>query len=103
MLYLDILKYIRPIEEVDAQLEPHRDWLRRGFASGHFLMAGRREPRIGGVILIKADSLEEARALVEADPFITEGVAAYDLIAWDPTMVAPETPAHWGPAATMVA
>jgi uncharacterized protein YciI len=58
MLFLDILRYVRPIDEVDALLEPHRDWLKRGFASGHLLMAGRREPRIGGVIVIKAETVE---------------------------------------------
>lgn len=102
MLFLDILKYVRPVEEVDAQLEPHRDWLKRGFASGHFLMAGRRDPRIGGVILIKAETLEEARALAAADPFITEGVAEYDLIAWEPAMRSVDAPEDWGPNAAII-
>lgn len=102
MLFLDILKYVRPIEEVDALLEPHRDWLMRGFASGHMLMAGRRDPRIGGVILIKAETLDEARAVADADPFITEGVAEYDLIAWEPTMRSADAPEAWGPKAAVI-
>ncbi|MGB5948135.1 MAG: YciI family protein [Parvibaculum sp.] len=102
MLYLDILKYVRPVAEVDAHLEAHREWLRQGFDEGLVLMAGRRDPRVGGVILIKASSIEEARSYAEADPFITAGVAEYDLIAWEPTLRTADTPEHWGPAARIM-
>lgn len=102
MLFLDILRYVRPIDEVDALLEPHRDWLKRGFASGHLLMAGRREPRIGGVIVIKAETVEEAQALAAADPFITGGVAEFELIAWEPTMRSADAPEAWAPKAAVI-
>lgn len=102
MLYLDILKYVRPVAEVDAHLEAHREWLRQGFDEGLVLMAGRRDPRMGGVILIKASTLDEARRYAEADPYITAGVAEYDLIAFEPTLRSADTPEHWAPAARIM-
>lgn len=102
MLFLDLLKYVRPIEEIDIHLEAHREWLERAIEEGAVLMAGRRDPRIGGVIIVKAATIDEARWLVEADPFIVARVAEYELIAWEPTMRSADAPAHWAPAARVI-
>ena len=33
----------------------------------------------GGMVIIKADSLETAKSIAESDPFITEGFSTYEL------------------------
>src|SRR3546814_16571426 len=45
-----MLTYVAPLDAVDAQLKAHVAWLRTGFDDGVFLLAGRRDPRIGAVI-----------------------------------------------------
>lgn len=42
MLYIAVLTYIRPVEEIDACLADHIAWLEEGYAAGAFIASGRR-------------------------------------------------------------
>jgi len=44
-MFIVLLRYTRPLEEVDALLAQHVEWLRAGHAAGHFLAWGRKVPR----------------------------------------------------------
>lgn len=78
-LCLILLEYVRPLDEVDAHMEAHLAFLERGFAEGVFLVAGRREPRTGGVILCRGIA-EDIEALAQADPFVTSGIATAEVV-----------------------
>ncbi len=78
-LCLILLEYVRPLGEVDALMEAHVAFLERGFAEGVFLVAGRREPRTGGVILCRGIA-EDIEALAQTDPFVTSGVATVEVV-----------------------
>lgn len=84
-MYIALLHYERPLEEVDALLPAHRDYLDRHYAAGVFVASGRREPRTGGVILVR----EHPRAVVEdilaQDPLVLAGVARHELIEFTPS------------------
>ena len=82
-----LLTYVAPIEEVDAQLEAHVAWLKAGLEAGVILVAGRRTPRSGGVILFRGTA-EAVEPVVQADPFVTSGVATYDLIPFNASLAA---------------
>lgn len=88
-MFLILLKYIRPLDQVEQHLDAHREYLRQRYADGSFLMSGRMEPRTGGVILAQASSREAAEAMLREDPFHTAGVAEYTLVEFHPTMTAP--------------
>lgn len=103
MLYLEISRYVRPLEEIDTRLAPHREWLRHNIALGHILIAGRRMPRVGGVIIFRAQTEAEARLIAESDPFVIAGVAEFNLVAWEPTMRSAEAPESWGFEALVIA
>lgn len=83
MLYIAVLTYIRPVEEIDACLADHIAWLEEGYAAGAFIASGRRVPRNGGVILAKGDSLEEVQARLSQDPFQVQGLAKVDVIPFE--------------------
>ena len=87
-MYLFISKYVKPLEEVDRVLPMHVAYLDENYANGNFIFSGRQIPRVGGVILCKANSKEEAQTILERDPFAIEGVAAYEVIEFDPTKYA---------------
>ncbi len=72
------LTYITSTEEADRLMEGHLAWLKAGFAEKGFLASGRKVPRTGGVILSRG-SREEVEAYLRTDPFVTEGIARYDL------------------------
>ncbi|KGM41388.1 GTP cyclohydrolase [Aquabacterium sp. NJ1] len=88
MLFLILLDYQRPLSEVDAHIEAHRAFLTRHYEAGHFVMSGRKSPRTGGVILAKASALHEVARWIADDPFCQARVASYQVVAWEPTMVA---------------
>jgi uncharacterized protein YciI len=51
------------------------------FASGP-LSDGAGPPSGAGLTILRAASAEEARALAEADPFVTNGVRTFDIKEW---------------------
>lgn len=89
MLYLILVHYVRPLDEVDRHMDAHLRFLRAHYDAGDFLLSGRREPRTGGVILARAESSDAVERWLAEDPFHQAGVAAYDVIGWTPTMAAP--------------
>lgn len=101
MLYLILLHYTAPLSRIDALLPAHREYLARHYASGHFQLSGRREPREGGVILLRADSPNEALAIAAADPFVTEGAAYNEVLAFDASQRSAHIGAALAPAAAV--
>lgn len=88
-LSLILLNYQRPLAEVDAAMARHVAWLELGFAEGVFVAAGRRDPRTGGVILCRGAGAE-VEALVATDPFVSEGLATAEVVAFNASFAVPE-------------
>jgi uncharacterized protein YciI len=88
-MFLVELTYIQPLSMVDALVPEHIDFLNRFYASGHFLLSGRKEPRTGGLILCKAESLAEVNAILAQDPFAREKLAQYTVTEFLPSKAAP--------------
>ena len=80
-----LLKYIKPMEEVERLTPAHREFLQRYYREGKLIVSGPREPRTGGVILANVASEVEAMKMVVEDPFFTEKVAEYEVILFNPT------------------
>jgi len=95
MLFVLLIDYIRPLEEVEAHLDAHRAFLAQHYAEGRFLLSGRQVPRVGGVILARGESREEIEAIARQDPFHQTGVADFRLIAWQPSLKAEDVPDDW--------
>ncbi|MDE7149912.1 MAG: YciI family protein [Bacteroidales bacterium] len=85
-MFIAILTYKKPLEEVDRHLQAHRDYLARHYAAGDFIASGPQTPRIGGVIMIKADDREACNAIVAEDPFHINSIADYQIVEFSPTM-----------------
>ncbi|MBA7944007.1 YciI family protein [Citrobacter sp. RHBSTW-00271] len=88
IIYVVVLTYVKPLEEVDAQILAHVEWLKKGYADGVFLASGRRVPRNGGVILAKCDSLESLEERLSQDPFQELNIAKVDIIPFEASMKA---------------
>jgi uncharacterized protein YciI len=84
-MFVAILSYVRPLDEVDALIPDHLRFLDEHYASGLFVASGRRVPRSGGVILISGDDRARALAALEQDPFHVHGVATFELVAFCPS------------------
>ncbi len=85
-MFIAILTYKKPLEEVDRFLKAHRDYLAEHYAAGDFIASGPQNPRIGGVIMIKAANREDVNTIISQDPFNINGIADYQIVEFTPTM-----------------
>jgi uncharacterized protein YciI len=74
------LVYKADLSEIDAHMTAHVRFLRKYYASGHFLASGRKIPRDGGIILAVGKSRQEIEAIVKEDPFHAQGLADFRII-----------------------
>lgn len=85
-MYIVSLSYVRPMEEVEALLAPHIQWLDRYFAAEVFIAAGRKDPRTGGIVLVKDIERSRLDAILAEDPFVA--VANYEVTKLNVTRTA---------------
>ena len=84
-MYIVILTYKKPIEEIERLTVPHRAFLDTLYADGVLLISGPQVPRTGGVLVARAGrTADELMNILKADPFYTEGIADYQVIEFTP-------------------
>jgi len=71
------LVYKVSLAKIDANMPAHVKFLKKYYASGNFLVSGRKVPRDGGIIIATAKSQEEVEAIVREDPFVARGLADF--------------------------
>jgi uncharacterized protein YciI len=74
------LTYKAPLAEIDAHMAAHVMFLKKYYASGNFLVSGRKIPRDGGIILAVGTSRRQIEAIVEEDPFYEHGLADFRIV-----------------------
>lgn len=83
-MFVAISVYQKPLEEVNQHSAEHAAWIIKQYDSGRFLASGRRVPPSGGVIIGRAESLEEFQAVMAQDPYQRLGIAHYDIFEFTP-------------------
>jgi uncharacterized protein YciI len=79
-MFIIELTYTADLAAIDAAMKPHVAFLNKHYASGHFLVSGRKIPRDGGIILAVGGSRDEIEAIARADPFVSRGLATVRVI-----------------------
>jgi len=74
------LTYTADLARIDARMREHMGFLKTHYASGNFLMSGRKIPRDGGIILAVGKDRAEVEAIARQDPFVTHGLAEVRVI-----------------------
>ena len=74
------LIYKADLARIDAHMAAHVRFLKKYYASGNFLVSGRKIPRDGGIILAVGASREEIQAIIQEDPFHSRGLADFRII-----------------------
>lgn len=67
-------------------LGPHGQYMRRLAAEGVVILAGPLMTSEGGLVIIRADDLDTARALMEADPAVKKGQFVGTVSEWRPAI-----------------
>src|SRR5829696_1269773 len=79
-LFVVELNYKAPLARIDAAMSAHVRFLKKYYASGNFLVSGRKIPRDGGIILAVAESVEQIDRIMQEDPFCAQKLAEYRII-----------------------
>jgi uncharacterized protein YciI len=84
--YVIVTTPVAPKEELDKLLGEHLthqiNLEKQGIMFGAGPLAAEDGARVGGLIIIRANSFAEARAIADADPFHKNGLRTYTLTRW---------------------
>ncbi|MEV8439750.1 YciI family protein [Actinosynnema sp. NPDC051121] len=89
-MYVVLLEYTAPLDEVDYALPDHVEWLEKQYEAGYFLASGRQVPRVGGVVIARPMPRGKLDALLATDPFAIRKLAKYQVVEFQATRTAPE-------------
>ena len=91
------LTYKTPLAAIDASMPAHMRFLKKHYASGTFLMSGRKVPRDGGIIIALGKNKADIEAIARDDPFGSGGLADVRVIEFRASQLAEDMPARLGP------
>lgn len=84
-IFVVILKYIAPIEEIDNARASHLAFLDENYKNGTFIASGPQVPRSGGIIIAQSVDKNTLKQLLAGDPFAVQKLATYQIIEFTPT------------------
>lgn len=85
-LFVLLVQYTAPLEDIEANLAAHRSYLQAGYDKGFLLASGPRTPREGGVIIGKFDDKVAAENFSKNDPFVRQNLARYEILEFTPVL-----------------
>jgi uncharacterized protein YciI len=95
-MFIIELTYKVPLAEIDAHMKAHVAFLKKHYASGQFLVSGRKIPREGGIILALGESRDQIETIMKDDPFISHQLADFRIIEFRASQRADDMPKRIG-------
>ncbi|AUW56828.1 GTP cyclohydrolase [Sphingobium sp. SCG-1] len=86
-MFIVSLHYIVDLDIVDSHMDAHVAWLKEGLADGWLLVAGRKVPREGGILIARGNKAD-IDAKVLTDPFVINGAAEVTVTEFNPSFLA---------------
>ena len=83
-MFIVLLKFSDNKGNASQFMEGHKEWLKRGFDDGVFLLAGSLQPNLGGAIVAHDTSRSDLESRVDADPFVAEKVVEAEILEISP-------------------
>jgi uncharacterized protein YciI len=80
------ITYTVPVENISTITPLHREFLKKGYDTGWLLMSGPQTPRLGGIVVARAPSLEDIQIFFQNDPYNINGMATYRFIEFEPVL-----------------
>jgi uncharacterized protein YciI len=81
--YVYLLSHARPERFCEALVREHVAHLKRLEDQGLLELCGPFPDHAGGMVILRRCSEAQARAIAEADPFVTSGAETYELRRWE--------------------
>jgi len=84
-MFVILLKFSSNKAQAGRFMEGHKDWIKRGFDDGIFLLVGNLQPNLGGGIVAHNASLAELQSRVSTDPFVAEDIVSAEILEITPS------------------
>lgn len=79
-MFIVLLKLSDNKGKAGQLMEGHKEWIKRGFDDGVFLLVGSLQPNLGGGIVAHNTSLSALQSRVNTDPFVAEKVVKAEIL-----------------------
>ncbi len=86
------LTYTADLAQIDAHMAAHVVFLKKYYASGNFVVSGRKIPRDGGIIVATGKSREQIETIIREDPFHKHRLADFRIIQFNASQRADDLP-----------
>ena len=84
-MFVVLLKFSDNKGKASQFMEGHKEWIKRGFDDGVFLLVGSLQPNLGGGIVAHNTSLPDLQSRVNGDPFVAENVVNAEILEITPS------------------
>ena len=84
-MFIVLLKFSSNKGQATQFMEGHKEWIKRGFDDGVFLLVGSLQPNLGGGIVAHNTSLSPLQNRVNSDPFVAENVVNAEILEIAPS------------------
>jgi hypothetical protein len=81
--FVVMLEAIPGVEPTQSQRQSHLDHLASLKARGILFASGRFKDGSGGLYILEAKNIEEAKSIVESDPYVKFGLRKFTVKEWD--------------------
>ena len=82
-MFIIELIYTQSLKSIDKHMKEHVQFLNKYYASGNFIMSGRKKPRTGGIIIAKGTTKKAVEKIMKEDPFYKHGLAEFNVIEFN--------------------
>jgi uncharacterized protein YciI len=84
-MFVVLLKFSDNRGKASQFMEGHKEWIKRGFDDGVFLLVGSLQPNLGGGIIAHHTSRPDLQRRVDEDPFVLENVVSAEILEITPS------------------
>jgi uncharacterized protein YciI len=84
-MFIVLLKFSRNKDQASQFMEGHKEWIKRGFDEGVFLLVGSLQPDLGGGVVAHNTSLSDLQNRVNNDPFVAENIVSAEILEITPS------------------
>ncbi len=84
-MFIVLLRFSDNKGKASQFMEGHKEWIKRGFDDGVFLLVGSLQPNLGGGVVAHNTSLSDLQSRVNADPFVAEKVVKAEILEITPS------------------
>jgi uncharacterized protein YciI len=84
-MFVVLLKFSDHKARAGQFMEGHKEWIKRGFDDGVFVLTGSLQPNLGGGIVAHNTSLADLQGRVSDDPFVAQNIVSAEILEIAPS------------------